>query len=253
MAKAKKIDEYDVTETEEKEGGSKLVTVLVTLVIIIIWLAILGLCIKWDVGGFGSEVLQPVLKDVPVLNKILPDVKSDNLVTDEKYPYATLSEAIAKIKDLETQLKNAKASNESDADKISQLEAEVARLKQYEDEQTKFLQDKEAFYEEVVYADNAPDISEYKKYYESIDPENAANLYKQVVQDVQYEAEIEEYAKAYSAMKPAQAAGILEAMTDDLELAAKILQAMKADARGAILGAMKADVAAQITKIMEPK
>lgn len=253
MAKAKKIDEYDLTEAEENEGGSRLVTVIVTLVIILIWLAILVLCIKWDVGGFGSEVLQPVLKDVPVLNKILPDVESDDLVTDEKYPYATLSEAVAKIKDLETQLKNSKDSNETDSEKISQLEAEVARLKQYEDEQTQFLQEKEAFYEEVIYADNAPDIEEYKKYYESIDPENAENLYKQVVQDIQYEEEIEEYAKAYSEMKPAQAAGILEAMTDDLELAAKILEAMKADARGAVLGAMKSDVAAQITKIMEPK
>ena len=249
-----KKDEYDVaeTETEEKEGGNKLVTVLVTIVIILIWLVILALCIKWDVGGFGSEVLQPVLKDVPVINKILPKVDGEELVQDENYPYATLSEAIAKIKDLEKQLKDAKESNGTDSDKISELEAEVARLKQFEDEQTQFLQEKEQFYEEVVYADNAPDIEEYKKYYESIDPENAENLYKQVVQDIQYESDVEEYAKAYSAMKPAQAAGILEAMTDDLELAAKILNAMKSDARGAILGAMKSDVAAQITKIMEP-
>lgn len=250
-----KLSEYEVTEEEEveKEGGNKFVTVLVTLVIILIWLAILVLCVKWDVGGFGSEVLQPVLKDVPVLNKILPKVDGEDLVQDDKYPYATLSEAVAQIKNLETQLKNAKEATGSDSDKIAQLQAEIDRLKQFENQQTAFLKEKEEFYEKVVYTDNAPEIEEYKKYYESIDPENAEKLYKQVVQDMQYEQEVQDYAKAYSAMKPAQAAGILEAMTDNLELAAKILQAMSADARGNILGAMKADVAAQITKIMEPQ
>lgn len=247
-----KVDEYEVMETEEKEG-SKIVTVLVTLIIILIWLAILALCIKWDVGGFGSEVLQPVLKDVPVLNKILPKVEGDDLIQDDKYPYATLSEAVSRIKELETELNNLKESSGTDNNKINELQAEVARLKQYEEQQAAFLQQKEEFYEEVVYADNAPDIEEYKKYYESIDPENAEELYKQVVQDTQYEEQVQEYAKAYSQMKPAQAAGIMEAMTDNLELAAKILEAMSADARGAILGAMKSDVAAQITKIMEPQ
>lgn len=249
MAKNK----VEVIETEEeKEGGSKIVTILVTFIIILIWLAILVLCIKWDVGGFGSEVLYPVLKDVPVLNKILPEVEGQELVPDEKYPYATLSEAVARIQELETQLKNAKDATGTDSARISELEAEVARLKQYEERQTEFLKEKEEFYEDVVYTDNAPDLEEYKKYYESIDPENAENLYKQVVQDIQAGDDVQEFAKAYSDMKPAQAAKILEAMTDNLELAAKILGAMGSDSRGQILGAMKADVAAQITKIMEP-
>ena len=97
-----KVDEYEVMESEEKEG-SKIVTVLVILFIILIWLAILVLCIKWDVGGFGSEVLQPVLKDVPVLNKILPKVEGEELIQDDQYPYATLSEAVSRIKELETE------------------------------------------------------------------------------------------------------------------------------------------------------
>ncbi|MCI8372753.1 MAG: hypothetical protein HFI75_10265 [Lachnospiraceae bacterium] len=248
---AKKDVEVMDTE-EEKEGGSKIVTILVTLVIILIWLAILALCIKWDVGGFGSEVLQPVLKDVPVLNKILPEVEDEELGQNENYPYATLSEAISRIQELENQLKTAKDATGTDSEKIAELEAEVARLKQYEERQAEFLKEKEQFYEDVVYTDNAPNVEEYKKYYESIEPENAENLYKQVVQEIQYDEKVKEYAKAYSAMKPAQAAGIMEAMTDNLELAAKILEAMGTDARGQILGAMNADVAAQITKIMEP-
>ena len=35
--------------------------------------SILCLLIKLDVGGFGSGVLAPAFKDVPVINKILPE------------------------------------------------------------------------------------------------------------------------------------------------------------------------------------
>ena len=53
----------------------------------------------------------------------------------------------------------------------------------------------------------------------------------------------------YSAL---HAAGVFDAMTDDLELAARILQNIDATQRGKILGAMDPEIAARITKIMEP-
>ena len=52
----------------EESTGSKLVTALIVIVIVAIWLLIFGVLIKLDVGNFGSSVLTPVLKDVPVLN-----------------------------------------------------------------------------------------------------------------------------------------------------------------------------------------
>jgi len=54
-------------------------------------------------------------------------------------------------------------------------------------------------------------------------------------------------------MKPAQAAGIFDTMTDNLALVGKILWAMDAASRGKVLGAMNADTAAQVTRIMEPR
>lgn len=248
---AKKKKNVGVVDEEEK-GGSKIAVALVAILIVVVWLAIFALCIKWDVGGVGSSVLQPVLKDVPVLNKILPDTKTDSIIVDEEYPYATLSEAISKIKDLEAQLESANNNNANNENKITELQAEINRLKVYENNQAEFENLKADFYEKVVYADNAPEVSEYKKYYEEIEPEKAADLYKQVVKSEQASEEVSEYAKAYSSMKAAQAAKIFESMTDNLELAAEILNAMGSDSRGAILGAMDPDVAAQITKIMEP-
>ena len=61
MAKKDKNKENKVSTDEST--GSKIVTMLIVLVIVVIWLAIFGVLIKLDVGNFGSEVLYPVLKD----------------------------------------------------------------------------------------------------------------------------------------------------------------------------------------------
>ena len=239
------------SQEEEESGGSKLAVILATIVFIAIWLAILALIIKMDIGGFGSTVLHPILKDVPVINKILPETEKEPVV-DAQYPYTTLDEAIARIKELEVELSDTQSQSKGNSDYVSQLEAEVARLREFENEQSAFEEEKTKFYKEVVFNENAPDISEYKAYYESIDPANAEVLYKQVVQQQEADAEIEEYAKTYSEMKPKQAAAIMEAMQDNLKLVVKILENMKTDARSDILAAMNAEVAARITKMMEP-
>ena len=249
--KEEKKQQGEEAAEEEDGGGSKTVMVLATIVFIAIWLAILGLIIKMDIGGFGSTVLQPILKDVPIVNKILPE-SAEGPVVDAQYPYTTLNEAIERIKELEVELSNAQTQTEGNSDYVAQLEAEVARLREFESEQSAFEEEKTKFYKEVVFNENAPDISEYKAYYEGIDPANAEVLYKQVVQQQQASEEIEEYAKTYSEMKPNQAAAIMEAMQDNLKLVVKILQNMETDARSKILAAMDAEVAARITKMMEP-
>lgn len=241
-------------EFEEESGGGKAAVVFVTLMIIVIWIAILAVLIHFDVGGFGSTVMQPILKDVPYVNKILPKTEEEETKTkeDSKYPYKTVDEAVAYIKELEKELADAKESNSENDAYVADLEAQAAQWKEYKENEQKFEEEKAKFYKEVVFSDQAPDINEYKKYYESIDPQNAENLYKQVVEQQEKDDDISDYVKAYSQMKPKQAAAIFDTMTDNLELVAKILSAMKADARGDILGNMKTDTAAKVTKLMEP-
>ena len=241
-------------EFEEESGGGKAAVVFVTLMIIVIWIAILAVLIHFDVGGFGSTVMKPILKDVPYVNKILPKTEEEETKTkeDSKYPYKTVDEAVAYIKELEKELADAKESNSENDAYVADLEAQAAQWKEYKDNEQKFEEEKAKFYKEVVFSDQAPDINEYKKYYESIDPQNAENLYKQVVEQQEKDDDMSDYVKAYSQMKPKQAAAIFDTMTDNLELVAKILSAMKADARGDILGNMKTDTAAKVTKLMEP-
>ena len=249
--RAKEISEQEAQLDDDEGGGISVF--LVTVVIVIIWVAILCLLIKLDVGGFGSGVLAPVLKDVPVINKILPVDSTVTTDDGESYGgYTSLREAVDYIKELELQLEDAQAASSVDSEELTELRAEIERLQTFEDAQVEFERIKTEFYEEVVYAENGPGPEEYQKYYENIDPTAAEYLYKQVVQQLETDAQIQDYAQAYAEMEAEQAAGIFEAMTDDLDLAAKILSQMKPTDRGEILGAMDADTAARITRIMDP-
>ncbi len=241
----------DIEGLEESEG-SGLAVAFVTFVIIVIWLAILVLLIKWDVGGFGSTVMAPLLENVPYVNKILPDTDDGTLSTETEYPYQTLDEAIAYIKVLELELHEAQKGNQDSSAYVAQLEDEIAKLREYEANEAAFEKEKEKFYNEVVFAEEAPDINEYKEFYESIDPANAEALYKQVVEQLEEQAEIEEYVDGYSNMKPKEAAAIFDTMTDNLQLVAKILEHMEAQARADILGKMNEETAAKVTEIMNP-
>lgn len=242
------------SEIEDDTEGSSVSVVVVTTIIILIWLAILVLLIKTDVGGFGSGVLAPILKDVPVLNRILPaqtDTETDD--ENEYMGYKSLKEAVEQIKSLELQLEQANSGSTASEEEVANLRAEIERLKTFENNQVEFQRIKNEFYEEVVYSDKGPGAEEYRKYYEEMDPTTAEYLYKEVVKGDEADAKVKDYAQAYSEMKPKEAAAIFEAMTDDLALAAKILNTMEPDARGKILGVMNAEVAAKLTKIMNPE
>lgn len=250
--KTAKNMETDLENTEEEEGSSsKLAVALVTLVIIIVWLAILALLIKWDVGGFGSTVMRPLLKDIPYVNRILPD-SEDDLSTEEDYPYKNMDEAVVYIKELEQELAQAQQGSSENSAYIADLEAQSQKLKEYEANEAAFEEEKEKFYNEVVFSDQAPDIEQYKEYYESIDPDNAELLYKQVVEQQQTDSKISDYVKGYSQMKPKEAAAIFDTMTDNLNLVAQILENMDAQSRADILGKMNSDTAAKVTEIMNP-
>ena len=78
-------------------------------------------------------------------------------------------------------------------------------------------------------------------------------LYRQVIIQQQETQEIQDFAATYSQMKPKQAAAIFENMTDELDVVARILKVMSAENRGSIMGVMDSEIAAKLTKIMDPE
>lgn len=240
------------TDGEEEEGGGVL-SVIVVIFIVLIWLAILALLVKLDVGGFGSSVLRPVFKDVPGINKILPDNIDEEL--EEEIEFTNLDDALKEIARLREHIKDLEDKDAAGAssEEVASLKEEIRRLQTFEDSQVDFQKLKTEFYEEVVFSDSAPSVDEYKKYYEEIDPDNAEYIYRQVVKQIETDVDVDKYVKTYSQMKPKQAAAIFEQMTDNLDLVARILKQMDTDARAKILGVMDSEVASQLTKILDPE
>ena len=107
---------------EREKGGSRVVTVLIALAIVAIWLIIFACLIKFDVGGIGSKVLYPALKDVPVVNRILPTPSEEEQARQGNYEYNTLKSANARIKELESQLASENGTTNANADYIADLE-----------------------------------------------------------------------------------------------------------------------------------
>ncbi len=233
---------------ENEGGGSKLVNALIVLVIILVWLAVFAFLIKLDVGGIGSNILYPVLKDVPVVNKILPAPSEEMQASEDNYAYTTLKSANERIKELESQLEAQGGTTAANSDYIANLEAQVRNLQKYKDQLDDFDKKVEEFNEKIVFNDNAPDISEYRSYYESIEPENAEKIYRQVMQRERYNEKAKELATYYANMDAAKAGQVLSEMKEDLDLICDILQNMTEKQAAAIIQELDNEYAAQITK-----
>lgn len=237
------------------EGGNGIVTFFATVLIVVLWLAIVCVVIKMDVGGFGSSVLAPILKDVPVVNMILPSKSpagSSNTTSESYGGYDSMEEAVAYIRQLELELEREQTASKAKDTQIDELKAETLRLKEFEERQVEFQRIQSEFMDEVVYSDKGPGPEEYRKFYEAANPTVAESIYRQVITQEAADSKVQEYARTYAAMKPKQAAKVFEEMTDNLDLVAKILKTMSVDERASIMGAMDSAVAARLTKMMDP-
>ena len=158
----------EIAKQEEDLGldeGNGLVTFGATVLIVALWIAVVCVIVKLDIGGFGSSVLTPILKDVPVLNMILPDSGQTETTDPGSYGgYSSLQDAVDYIRQLELELEQVRtASNAKDAD-LEKLRAENTRLSAFEQKQVEFQRIMQEFYEEVIYAENGPGAEEYRKW-----------------------------------------------------------------------------------------
>ncbi len=233
---------------EEKKGG--LLTVFIVMLIIIIWIAIFALLVNLDVGGIGTS-LRPMLKDIPLVNKILPAVTDEELAWEKDLAYKDIVEANQRIKELEILVDKLTIEGEDKDDEIAALTAQVNRLKEIEKQMTDFEDRVYEFDKKVVFAENAPSIEEYVKWYETISPENAERIYEMAIQKEAYNATIREKASYYEKMKVSAAADIFENMTADLEYVCKLLYCMKVQSVSDLLAAMDPLYAAKITRKMK--
>lgn len=235
--------------TDEKKGGGAL-TALVVALIIVIWIAIFALLINLDVGGIGTT-LRPMLKDIPLVNKILPPVSDEELAWENDLAYKDIIEANQRIKELEILVDKLTIEGEDKDDEIAALTAQVNRLKDVEKKMAEFEDRVYEFDKKIVFGEHAPSVEEYIEWYETISPENAERIYEMAIQKEAYNATIREKAEYYEKMKSSAAAEVFENMTADLEYVCKMLYCMKTNSVSDILASMDPLYAAKVTRKMK--
>ncbi len=240
-------------ELKDKENnGNKGIGIIMVVLIIVTWLSVMALLIKCDVGGFGTEVLRPVFKDVPIIKEILPEATDEEIIKESGYPYTNLKDALDRIAVLEASVGSKEAEIVKLTDQVTELQAEVSRLSVYEEEQENFEIKKTEFFNEIVYGENAPDTDIYVEWYNELDPEYAEQVYREIVAANTNDQQIIDLAKAYESMDPKDAAEILETMKYDLDTVALIMNNMSAESQGKILAEMDPEYAASVTKKLLP-
>lgn len=240
-------------EIRQNDGGaSKGLGVLIVVLIVITWLSVMALLIKCDVGGFGSEVLRPVFKDVPVIRAILPDASDEEVAKESDYPYDNLADALAQIAVLDAANASKDAEIAALNDRIAEQDAEIIRLSASLEDQETFEEKKNEFYDEIVYGESAPDADTYIEWYNELDAEHAEEIYREIISAKQADQEILDLAAAYESMDAKDAAEILESMSTDMDTVALIMNNMSTEAQGKILAEMEPAFAASVTKKLLP-
>ncbi len=236
-------------DNEEKENSGSFVAFMIVLIFILIWLSVFALLIKFDAGNLGTT-LRPYLKDIPVLRMILPKVSEEQEQQEHDYPYKNLNEAIAVIKEYQEQLAALTKENEELKSQVAELTAENNRLKVYEDNLKAFEERVKKFEEYVVFNDKAPDVENYRQFYEETYPENAARIYQEVLMLMQFDEELKSQAKLLTLMDPGNAAKAMEDMTADIGYLTDLIHCMKPAEAAAIMDEMNDLYVAKILQRM---
>lgn len=216
-------------ELDELEGNTVKGNLICAGVFVLLLAGALGILtgmIKMNVGGVASDVLAPLISDVPVLRSILPkemqqkspselaaeeQAKADAQTTEAQMPAATKEPGTAGA----TAVADAAGTTETTAGMVSGSETAGA----------------------------TPAVTDGSG--------NTADGSAAGQSDT--EAKIQDYVDTYSAMDPVEVAKILENMMPEQgELAAIIFQALSAEQRSGILSGMSTDNAVWLTEQTSP-
>ncbi len=239
-------------EISQKKSGGKIRTiVIIALVAILILFGIFVALLKFDVGSLGTEIIGPEIQNIPGATFILPSMPeaTDDSLSEEGYQ--SLEEVVEILKVTENLLKEKEEEAETLIEQINQLQNENARLQTFEDRYLEFDEEKAEFDRFIV---EQFDSESYPTWYETMNPDNAARIYEEVVREEANSEELEQLITTYDEMKPANAAAILSEMsTTRLEMVATIIKNLDAQQAGKILAAMDTSVAARITTYLYPE
>lgn len=240
LKKAEKEQKKAEKAASSKKGKAGLIT---SLVIVLLVGGATALTV-FNVFGLRDNVLFPLLRDIPFVSSLIPDVPVEDVAipidVDELIAEIANFENIIEILSLEL------AALEQERDGFI---LEISRLREIEDMQIAHLAERQEF--ERMLAENDP--SAFQAFFENINPELAAQLYADVVGLNNITNQMTELASTWSGMRSANIAQAIETMINtDMELIVSVLNIMTVNDRASILNNLSAETVAAISRQMQP-
>ncbi len=239
----KKEEKKQKKESKKKKGkGKKIISIVLKALILLIVLFIISFVIvKNNLFGLKNSPLRNVLMNVPYINQLLIDEEIEEGKGREELLLEN-NEYEIKIQSLQEQL-------QTSLTKVDNLQLEIDRLSQLEEDYLSFIEEKEAFDLEVASGDKV----NYANYYSSIYPENAEDIYRQIVSDIKTDEEAKRYISRFESLNASSCAKILEELVfTDLDLVVNIIDGMAVDKSAEVLEKMDSTNSSTILKRLTP-
>ncbi len=240
----KKANKGNKSNKAEKKGGKgkKIIGLFIKFIILLaILFGISFFLVSNGIFGLDNSPLKDVLMNVPYVNQFLSSGEVEQGKTREELLIEN-DDYENKIQLLEDQLQTSLTKNED-------LQLEIERLSQLESDYLNFREEKDAFDLEVASGEKV----NYANYYSSIYPENADDIYRQIISDIETDEEVKRYISRFEALDSGSSAAILEELVfTDLDLVVNIIDGMAVDKSAEVLEKMDSTNASTILKRLTP-
>jgi len=248
--KVKKEKRNKSRSAEPKRGGKgRIILLAVGLPILLIICAFLAV-LMMNPAGLRDKYLADRIANVPVLNRFLPDDTGETDGEEIAPPVKSSAELLAEIDALTTQLEQKDSQLASLRESVESYRIALISQSELARQMSEFNALKNEFNR-----DNAlKDTKLYQKYFEQINPETAADLYREAVGINQSDKEVKDYLNKIKGMDTKKIAKAMEDMINtNMELIIKVLKAFDVDTASEIMNEMSATNAAAVMRQMRPE
>ncbi len=248
------------SEKSETKNGALFYIVSILAAVLLVVLIIGGVfffAIKNNVNGIADS-MGDTIQNIPVLRLALPekpDIEDEKNMTEEEVraKYSKLRtdklELDKQVTDLNSQLEQINKQLSAKDTNSSLLQQQMDAL---EKEKLKLISDNDRLQKDFQGVSDAiakGDTAAFKAYYEKIDPETAAKLYGEILQDEKISADVKKYCSIYEEMEAGSVATIMEEMgTGKMTLIVEILKNLNKETSGEILAEMTPAFAANVSE-----
>jgi flagellar motility protein MotE (MotC chaperone) len=269
MAKPKKdAEDLNITNGHDKKEDAKrekrppkarrgLPAWFVPILVLVIIIGGIAAVLFFNVYDIREKWIMPYLRNAPLIGATVsrwppPPEEGDEAEPEPvgKYSKMTEEELESLITSLEAEAEKAKDDLKTAQDKQKADADTINNLTQYKDQIEGFRAQKDAFDEMVANGNPAG----YSEFYESVSPENAERIYREISVNNQYNSEVKRVASTLSGMDEENAAEALtNLLATDADLVISVLTVMDQESRSAILNEMTPENVARITRLMYPE